>query len=561
MRVLVADDSATNRAILTVLLTQLGHQPIMAENGTQAVEVFKREMPDLVLMDVMMPIEDGISATRRIKALPAGELTPVIMVTALDSDEDIIKALEAGADDYFTKPIKMPVVKAKIKAIERIINAQHQIAQKNAELAQYYFAGEDEKRLTSHIMERLTEPAKLKDPALQYWIKPADYCSGDLLAATRTPGGALYLMLADGTGHGLSAALDVISLPQIFYAMASIGHPIGSIAVEMNAKIKSLLPTGHFVAATLIAIKPTEKTAEIWNGGNPPTCIIDADGKLVHSATSRHLPIGVVGDDSFDASTEIIRLSPGWQLLLFSDGLPDAGNNQGEELGIEQILNTCLASKPEKRMAALQAMVSDYMGDAKAHDDISILLVDADQLLNQAPVAAISHHQHPIQDAGSGWHMVLRLGCTELQNLDPIPFTVDLLKKLRVSGSHLSSLFLIIAELVNNAIDHGLLKLDSSLKDDMNGFDVYLDLRDERLANLSPSATLELVFDHEPTEQGSQLLIRVKDSGDGFDHVHVCNLISDDFLKHGRGIGLVKKIAKKLEYQGKGNEVLVTYSF
>ncbi|MFM9912127.1 MAG: PleD family two-component system response regulator, partial [Methylophilaceae bacterium] len=184
MRVLVADDSATNRAILTVLLTQLGHQPIMAENGTQAVEVFKREMPDLVLMDVMMPIEDGISATRRIKALPAGELTPVIMVTALDSDEDIIKALEAGADDYFTKPIKMPVVKAKIKAIERIINAQHQIAQKNAELAQYYFAGEDEKRLTSHIMERLTEPAKLKDPALQYWIKPADYCSGDLLAAT-----------------------------------------------------------------------------------------------------------------------------------------------------------------------------------------------------------------------------------------------------------------------------------------------------------------------------------------------------------------------------------------
>ncbi len=560
MKVLVADDSATNRAILTVLLTQLGHQPIMAEDGAKAVATFERELPDLVLMDVMMPVEDGLSATRRIKALPAGQLTPIIMVTALDSDEDVIKALEMGADDYFTKPIKVQVVKAKIAAIEHTINVQHQIAQKNAELAQYYFTAEDEKRLTSHIMERLTEPAKLQDPAIQYWIKPADYCSGDLLAATRTPGGALYLLLADGTGHGLSAALDVVSLPQIFYTMASIGHSIGNIATEMNSKIKSLLPTGHFVAATLVAINPTEKTAEIWNGGNPPTCIVSAAGALLHSATSRHLPIGVIGAEGFDASTEIIRLTPGTQLLLFSDGLPDAGNTQGEELGLDHILSTCLASTSENRMNALQTMVGDYMGDAKAHDDISILLIEADQLLNQAPVVETSPRPADY-GIGSGWHITLRLGCDELQNLDPIPFTIDLLKKLRVSDSHLSSLFLIIAELINNAIDHGLLKLESALKDDLDGFDLYLDQRAERLATLSPSATLELVFDQKPTAQGSQLTMRVKDSGDGFNHAHICNLISDDFLKHGRGIGLVQKIAKKLEYQGKGNEVLVTYSF
>jgi serine phosphatase RsbU (regulator of sigma subunit)/anti-sigma regulatory factor (Ser/Thr protein kinase) len=512
-------------------------------------------------MDVMMPVEDGISATKRIKALPAGQLTPIIMVTALDSDEDVIKALEVGADDYFTKPIKMPVVKAKINAIEHIINAHHQIAQKNAELAQYYFAAEDEKRLTSHIMGRLTEPAKLNDPALQYWIKPADYCSGDLLTATRTPGGALYVMLADGTGHGLSAALDVVSLPQVFYAMASIGHPISSIAAEMNAKIKSLLPTGHFVAATLIAINPTERTAEVWNGGNPPACIMNAEGKLLHKATSRHLPIGVVGTDTFDSSTEIIRLAPGTQLLMFSDGLPDAGNIQGDELGLNHILATCAASKPHQLMQDLKTMVADYMEEAKSHDDISILLIEVDVLLNQSPTADVIHQTSPIRTAGSGWHMALRLGASELQNLDPIPFTIDLLKKLRVSDSHLSSLFLITAELINNAIDHGLLKLDSTLKDGMNGFDVYLDQRNERLENLSLEATLEITFSHESTEQGTFLLMRVKDSGNGFDHVKTCALISEDFLKHGRGIGLVKKIAKKLEYQGNGNEVLVTYEF
>ncbi|MCE9633852.1 MAG: fused response regulator/phosphatase [Methylophilales bacterium] len=561
MKVLIADGSGINRAILSALVSQLGHKPILAENGVQALEIFERELPDLVLMDLMMPIEDGIIAIKSIKALPAGELTPIFIVaTALDSDEDIIRVLEAGANDYFTMPIKVHVVRTKIMHIEQVINARRQIAHKNAELEQYYFAGEEEKRLTSHIMQRLTEPSKLKDPALQYWIKSADYCSGDLLAATRTPGGGLYLLLADGTGHGLSAALDVVSLPQIFYAMASIGHPIGSIAAEMNSKTKSLLPTGHFVASTLIAINPTEKTAEIWNGGNPPTYIVNAEGVLMHSAISRHLPIGVVEEDAFDDSTETIRLSSGWQLLTFSDGLPDAGNNQGEEFGLERILASCLASTPENRLVTLQTKVTAYIGDAKAHDDISILLFEADQLLNQTPAIHTMHHP-AAYNAGKGWHMALRLGCDEIQHLDLIPFTIDLLKKLRVSGSHLSSLFLILAELINNAIDHGLLQLDSKLKNDMHGFDAYLDEREDRLSNLSQHATLEITFDLESLEQGLQLLICIKDSGNGFDHERVCATISDDLYKHGRGIGLVQKIAQKLEYKGKGNEVLVTFAF
>jgi len=159
--------------------------------------------------------------------------------------------------------------------------------------------------------------------------------------------------------------------------------------------------------------------------------------------------------------------------------------------------------------------------------------------------------------------MSFRLGQSELQHLDPIPFTIDLLKKLRVSDSHLSSLFLIVAELVNNAIDHGLLKLDSTLKEGPDGFDIYLDQRSERLENLGETAALEIEFDHAKpsSDQNQYLIIRVKDTGDGFNYAIALKDIDMGAIRHGRGIGLVNKIANKLEYRGKGNEVFVTYKF
>ena len=85
LKVLVVDDTETNRMILTVFLRRLGHNVVLAEDGAQAVAAFEREAPDLVLMDVMMPVMDGYEATRRIKALAGEHWVPVLFVSALDN--------------------------------------------------------------------------------------------------------------------------------------------------------------------------------------------------------------------------------------------------------------------------------------------------------------------------------------------------------------------------------------------------------------------------------------------------------------------------------------------
>ena len=98
IKVLAVDDNRTNLHILQVFLKKLGHDVVLAENGEEAVRKFESESPDLVLLDIMMPVMDGFEAARRIKAMTRDRWTPVIFLSALNRDENLVEGLDAGAD-------------------------------------------------------------------------------------------------------------------------------------------------------------------------------------------------------------------------------------------------------------------------------------------------------------------------------------------------------------------------------------------------------------------------------------------------------------------------------
>ena len=124
LRALVVDDTVTNRQILQVFLKKLGFLVELAANGVQAIEVFERTRPDLVLMDVMMPVMDGYEATRRIKTLSGERWVPVIFLSALDKEENLVAGLNAGGDDYLPKPINFVVLDAKLRSVRRALLLQ-----------------------------------------------------------------------------------------------------------------------------------------------------------------------------------------------------------------------------------------------------------------------------------------------------------------------------------------------------------------------------------------------------------------------------------------------------
>ena len=135
-RILIVDDNETNRDILVTRLGVHGYELLQAADGEEALVAAKQHLPDLILLDVMMPKLDGIEVTKRIKADKAMPFTPIILVTAKADSKDIVAGLDAGADEYLTKPVDQTSLVARVKSVLRIKELHDQVSDWNKSLEQ-----------------------------------------------------------------------------------------------------------------------------------------------------------------------------------------------------------------------------------------------------------------------------------------------------------------------------------------------------------------------------------------------------------------------------------------
>lgn len=133
-RILVVDDHPDNVEIIDARLSSRGYKVARASNGQEALDQVQAETPHLILCDVMMPVMDGYEVSRRVKNDESLPYIPIILVTARDSTQDKVDGLDAGADDYLTKPVNFPELEARVRSMLRIKHLQDQLDQKNREL-------------------------------------------------------------------------------------------------------------------------------------------------------------------------------------------------------------------------------------------------------------------------------------------------------------------------------------------------------------------------------------------------------------------------------------------
>ena len=559
LSVLVVDDLAANRMLAREQLRYMGfRQVVEAENGAAAIAAFRAKPVDLVLMDVVMPVMDGHEAAAQIKAMVPDRWIPVIFITGAESEQLHLRCLEVG-DDVLQRPIHFVILKAKIEAVLRTLKLQEQIQKKNAELQQYYSNAEEEKRITAHLMQNMVASPGLHDPVLRTSIVPAAYHSGDLIMAARAPNQALFLMLADGTGHGLAAAINVLPLPQIFYAMVGKGFTLPSLLMELNSKARGWLPRDRFVAATLIEINEREQTLKVWNGGNPDVLLVDPDGTVRQFWRSRNLPLGILDEGQVDLQYETCVIDRPGQLVLFSDGLLEAEDPFSDRFGRDRLVATLGQAPPAQRFAAVVAALQSHLQGATAHDDVTLVIAEVGTAAGTSLPLAEQEQQPQTRNSAGIWRLRMELGVAEIRNFDLAPYLLSMLEKIEDIRPHKTSLFLVLSELLGNAVDHGLLKLDSAIKQ-QQGFDRYLVLREERLAQLQQGSicvTLEKAMD-----SGQRVMvIGVRDSGSGFDFQSLERQLEQHGLPFGRGLGLIRSLAARMEFRDNGSEVLVYYPY
>src|SRR5262252_4377742 len=138
MKVLIVDDSATIRAGLRALVEKMGHSVVDAEDGSRALAIYREDRPDLVLIDVVMPVMDGYDAAREMRQIRPDEWVPIIFLSSKEDDQDLNRAIEAGGDDYLVKPVSFVVLQAKIRAMQRIESTRSKLLETSRQLTAAY---------------------------------------------------------------------------------------------------------------------------------------------------------------------------------------------------------------------------------------------------------------------------------------------------------------------------------------------------------------------------------------------------------------------------------------
>lgn len=549
---LVVDDKPANCKLLGAMLERLGFQVEIALNGPDALALFDSRVFDIIFMDIMMPDMNGYEVSLKIKQRSGERFVPLIFLTALRNDDALARCIEAGGDDFMSKPFSFVLLEARIRSMERIRRMYEELSGKNRTINNLLDITRNSERLAERIFTRLVHEHSTPIDTIRILQRPAEAFCGDLVLTTRLPDGNVRILVADFTGHGMTAAIGAMPVATLFRSMSRQGRSDAALLAKINQRLCELLPVDLFMAACLITVDVRQGHFTFWNGGMPDAWLLDHG--IVTPLESRHLPLGIQAE--LDARPEQYQFELSDRLLIRSDGLHEASNHHGRALGEQAMLNRLADHPPgESPIRDLTVLLDRHLGDSPQDDDITLVDIPLGQLaelVEERPVSrtAVNHWQWRADWCG--------------EQLAVTPRFAQLLGALdqgELLKPHITTLETILTELYNNALDHGVLALDSSTKDEPEGFCQYYE---EREALLSQAALLpgwirlDLQCYHH--RDGGELTLQMRDSGPGFIS-RKWQAPVEPGQHWGRGIGIVEELADSITYSECGTEVRVLYRF
>ncbi len=232
-RVLVVDDTERNVKLLADLLTFKGYSVLTAGGGKEALERIAAEQPDIVLLDVMMPDMNGYDVCRKIREAPATATLPVVMVTALDPANERVKGIEAGADDFLSKPINQAELLARVRSLLRVKSLHDQLADMNRTL---------ERRVEEQVtqLERLGRLKRFFSPQLAEAIVSGG--ADDPLKTHRREITVVFLDL-----RGFTAFAETAEPEEVMGVLREYHAAMGQLIVEHDGTLERFTGDGMMI--------------------------------------------------------------------------------------------------------------------------------------------------------------------------------------------------------------------------------------------------------------------------------------------------------------------------
>jgi adenylate cyclase len=239
-RILVADDNPANVKMLTMRLTSEGYEVVSAADGEATLAVARETMPDLILLDVMMPKVDGIEVCRRLKTDAAVPFTPIIMVTAMADLRDVVKGLDAGADDYLTKPVDHAALVARVRSMLRIKGLHDTVESQARELAAWNATLERRVQEQVAELERVSRLKRFFSPQLADRIVAGG--AEDPLPSHRRNISVVFVDL-----RGFTAFAEVSEPEEVTQVLREFHDAVGSVILAYEGTLERFTGDGLMV--------------------------------------------------------------------------------------------------------------------------------------------------------------------------------------------------------------------------------------------------------------------------------------------------------------------------
>jgi phosphoserine phosphatase RsbU/P len=319
---LVVDDDAMSRRVLAQLLSAAGYNCRVSNDGSEALETIHARPPSLLLLDFDMPGLNGAEVLRRLRSDedPTVAQIPAIMLTAHGSDQSEVSCLQAGADDFVTKPVNASVLRARIETQLRLRSMRRQLERQNDELEKWRRDLERDLAAARLTQQSLIPQKPLLLPGWQIatCYRPVIQVGGDIYGWLRMKDGRVLFWIADGTGHGAAAAL-LTTLAKLLFHHGSMDHDSPASLMEaVDNDFRSTFGARSFMTAMCVALDPATGQAQVVGAGHPPL-LVARHGGTTESIASVAPPLGMIKRSAFTETA--IDLEPGDAFLLYTDGL------------------------------------------------------------------------------------------------------------------------------------------------------------------------------------------------------------------------------------------------
>jgi sigma-B regulation protein RsbU (phosphoserine phosphatase) len=377
---LVVDDNEDNRYTLTRRLNREGYKNLtMAGNGREALDKLRAQPFDLVLLDVMMPDMNGYEVLEQVKATPALRDVPIIMISALDEVDSVIRCIELGAEDYLNKPFNPTLLRARVGASLEKKRLRDEVRRNLERLEQELNSA---RALQLAMLPHQFPTCSPSHPvAVHAVMQPAREVGGDLYDCFYAGERTFCFLVGDVSGKGASAAMFMARARSLVRMTVTLWREWRPDDIDPSALVEAVNrelcqnnDDRMFVTMFLGLIDTRTGVVLFINAGHPPPHLLSASGETTQIDAKPGMPLGVRRNAQFQ--TRKLAIQPGDALFVCSDGVFEALNDNGDLFSIERLsglLREANAAEPLEMVRVIKDAVDAFTGSAPRTDDVTAL--------------------------------------------------------------------------------------------------------------------------------------------------------------------------------------------